>query len=400
MPINPPDADARIHRFGIPLSIQSVVYQGCDTGHISSDSIFDFVLINVNKAFISNLGIMSGSYLVIPGQIITESGTGGGDTEDSGFLRGHGTYIEGLETGLRDDMDAGDAIEMDYDNSNKGDENDDMEEDEDEVTPVVQRPQRLVASVAGVVERVNKLISVVPASPTAYVPAIGDLIVGRIASVGSNRWKVTINPYQREAALLLSGVNLPNGTQRIRTSEDALAMRQLFSEGDLVSAEVQQVTQDGTASLHTRSLRYGKLENGCLIQVPASLIPRMKQHFATLILSGSKIIEVLLGKNGNIWIQRAIPKEWGLVNDRQDVPLAETLQKTRKMHAETPVLPKDRLAICRVRNSIEALRLVHCRITPENITSVYEKSLIDGIHPKQMLRANNIVHITSTTRKQ
>lgn len=348
---------------------------------------------------------MSGSHLVIPGQIITEHG--GDAVEDSGFLRGHGTYIEILDnmdadTGLmlRDDdkneMSHNNAIEMDY----KGDDGGMEEEEDEDVAPVIQQPQRLVASVAGVVERVNKLISVVPASPTSYVPAIGDLVVGRIASVGANRWKVAINPYQREAALLLSGVNLPNGTQRIRTSEDALAMRKLFSEGDLVSAEVQQVMHDGTASLHTRSLRYGKLENGCLVHVPPSLIPRMKQHFATLTLSNSINIEVLLGKNGNIWIQRAVPKEWGHDGDREDVRLAETLQKTRKMHAETPVLPEERLAICRIRNSIEALRLVHCRIIPDNILSVYEKSLVDGIHPKQMLQANTIIHITSSTRKR
>lgn len=340
---------------------------------------------------------MTSTYLVIPGQIITEKE---GDEEGGGFLRGHGTYVEqtlGALSANKNAAPSSDAMEMmDYRNNEDNDEDDD--DSDMEVDNVNKVPQRLVASVTGVVERVNKLISVVPASPTTYVPAIGDLVVGRIVSVGSNRWKVRLNPYQREAVLLLSGVNLPNGAQRIKTSEDALAMRKLFSEGDLVSAEVQQVMHDGSASLHTRSLRYGKLENGCVVCVPPSLIPRLKQHFETLNLSNASV-DVLLGNNGHIWIQRSPPKEWSNTEEEHDLPLAETLQKVRRMHITTPLLPDERLAICRVRNSIEALRLMHCRIVPDTIIAVYEKSLSDGIEPKHMLEGETVVEITAPTRK-
>lgn len=36
-------------------------------------------------------------------------------------------------------------------------------------------------------------------------------------------------------------------------------MREYLQEGDLISAEVQSVFTDGTLSLHTRSLKYGKV---------------------------------------------------------------------------------------------------------------------------------------------
>ena len=38
-------------------------------------------------------------------------------------------------------------------------------------------------------------------------------------------------------------------------------MREYLSEGDLISAEVQSVFSDGQLSLHTRSLKYGKVNN-------------------------------------------------------------------------------------------------------------------------------------------
>jgi len=40
---------------------------------------------------------------------------------------------------------------------------------------------------------------------------------------------------------------------------DELQMRTFFEEGDLLVAEVQAFFSDGAMSLHTRSLKYGKV---------------------------------------------------------------------------------------------------------------------------------------------
>lgn len=42
-------------------------------------------------------------------------------------------------------------------------------------------------------------------------------------------------------------------------------MRQYLQEGDLISAEVQNIQNDGSLSLHTRSLRYGKVRTHQII---------------------------------------------------------------------------------------------------------------------------------------
>lgn len=151
------------------------------------------------------------------------------------------------------------------DNNNSGD-NDDTNNNDDNnpehnIPNLPKGPQRLIASVAGTVERVNKLISVIPLSPSIYVGQVGDLVIGRIVGVGGSRWKVSLtcsapssagaHGSMKEGQLPLSGVNLPGGVQRIRTSEDVLAMRSLYKEGDLLTCEVQQVQRDGTLILHT-----------------------------------------------------------------------------------------------------------------------------------------------------
>lgn len=47
--------------------------------------------------------------------------------------------------------------------------------------------------------------------------------------------------------------------QRRKLESDELQMRTFFEEGDLLVAEVQAFFSDGAMSLHTRSLKYGKV---------------------------------------------------------------------------------------------------------------------------------------------
>lgn len=205
------------------------------------------------------------AYLVTPGDVITR---------DSGFMRGHGTY-------MTDDV--------------------------------------LYASVAGVVERVNKLISVTPLK-TRYNGEIGDVVVGRVVEVQQRRWKVDTNS-RLDSVLALSSVNLPGGELRRRSAEDELSMRRYLQEGDIISAEVQNIYHDGSLSLHTRSLKYGKLGQGCLLKVSPSLIKRRKTHFHQLPCGAS----IILGNNGFVWIYptRAEDEGGGFSQNLEIVPETE-----------------------------------------------------------------------------
>ena len=49
--------------------------------------------------------------------------------------------------------------------------------------------------------------------------------------------------------------------------QDELMMREYLREGDLLSAEIHEIRNDGTVNLHTRSLKYGKLAQGILVVV-------------------------------------------------------------------------------------------------------------------------------------
>lgn len=239
-----------------------------------------------------------------PGEVVV-------DASDANFVRGHGTY-------------------------------------EDEGS--------LKASVAGVKVKVNKLISVKPLK-SRYDGAVGEVLVGRIIEVQQKRWKVDTNS-RLDSALLLSSVNLPGGELRRRSVEDQHMMRQYLQEGDLISAEVQSVFTDGTLSLHTRSLRYGKLGQGILVKVFPSLVKKSKMHFHNLPFG----VSLILGNNGYIWISPPVS-----TNEENVGSFVQNLEE---------VVPKEtREAMGRVRNCILALAQSYMMLFDTSIVFAYEESL-------------------------
>lgn len=196
------------------------------------------------------------SRVTIPGDSITT---------DAQFMRGHGTYV-------LDEAAAAAAA-----------------------GPGSGAATDVRSSVLGSVSRVNKLLSVVP-SKARFNPEIGDLAIGVVREVGLRKWRVDIAS-RCDATLQLASINLPGGIQRRKTGADELQMRTFFQEGDLVLAEVQSYFHDGSVSLHTRSLKYGKLRNGQFARVSPGNVARAKQSAVQL-----GAVDLVIGNNGYCFI--------------------------------------------------------------------------------------------------
>ncbi len=328
-------------------------------------------------------------HIIIPGQVIANT-----TNEEESFLRGHGTYLENV-----DDSIGGEG---------SGQSNIQAEEEHADQIPTMN--QNLIASVTGTITRTNKLIQVTqPNAP--YAAQTGDPVIGRVTSITSSKWNISLSlshsTASSNAGLPLTGINLPDGMQRMRTSADALSMREVLSEGDIISAEVRMVQGQssglggGNVVLHARSVRCGKLENGCFVMVPSWLIARRKKHFVVLGGEGDNDgfdgikVEVLLGCNGGVWIQRAMME---LEEMGESGGISEEVQRIRKDHAKRPNTIEERIVCARVKNAIEALKMTHCRITPENITMVVKASADLGFEVVDMIRPEVIVKITECTR--
>ncbi|KIY52970.1 hypothetical protein FISHEDRAFT_34305 [Fistulina hepatica ATCC 64428] len=250
--------------------------------------------------------------------------------------------------------------------------------------------EEVISSLAGTVERVNKLVTVRPLR-TRYNPEVGDLVVGRITEVQPRRWKVDANSRQ-DAVLMLSSVNLPGGVQRRKLESDELQMRNFFEEGDLLVAEIQAFFADGSMSLHTRSLRYGKLRNGQLVVVPPVLIRRLKSHFISLPCD----VDLVLGLNGYIWVSKHIEDnnrgadgfdaQEVYSNQNQASALNSHFRATHAIQLIQHIDHSTRAAISRVSNIIRILAAHFIPITDSVTLDAYEWSVERGLDVKALLQ--------------
>jgi len=121
-----------------------------------------------------------------------------------------------------------------------------------------EQDNKLIATLCGTVERVNKLVTVKPLL-ARYTGDVGDVVVGRILEVcereGKSFWKVDVFGIL-DGRLPLSSVNY--GGRRI-TVMDEHNMRSLFVEGDVISAEVFKVETNGQLILQTRVVKFGRV---------------------------------------------------------------------------------------------------------------------------------------------
>ncbi|EGX45116.1 hypothetical protein AOL_s00173g217 [Orbilia oligospora ATCC 24927] len=269
--------------------------------------------------------------IVTPGEVVTE---------DPQWMRGHGTYLsQPLAPG---------------------------------------GSQSIVSSLAGTISKTNKLLSI-RALKFRYVPEIGDLVVGRILEVQTKRWRVDIAA-PHSATLLLSSINLPGGILRKRTSTDELQIRTFFSEGDLLVAEVQTLSNDGLASLHTRSLKYGKLRNGVFMTIDAGMVRRMKSHVLTMNTSnGGGEVDIYLGVNGYIYIAKhttPLTESGGPEGKSVSITrLEEEASEAIYSNVNEEISPETRAEIARIACVIGALAKNGVKVDDEMVHLGYEAAL-------------------------
>lgn len=264
----------------------------------------------------------------------------------------------------------------------------------------------IIATVAGTVQKTNKLLSVQPLR-ARYTPEIGDLVVGRIVEVQSRRWKVDVAA-PLLAQLPLSAINLPGGILRRRTSADELQIRTFFSEGDLVVAEVQTVHSDGAASLHTRSLKYGKLRNGVFLAVTGTggsgassstvkggvgagagsaatgssgtggVVRSRRQVWTVSTANGGGDVDVILGVNGYIWISKHAddtPAASSTTDSVSITRMEEMVSSSIYSSQNDEIAPPTRREIARLAQCIQILVQGGVRVDEETVMAAYEESL-------------------------
>ena len=166
---------------------------------------------------------------------------------------------------------------------------------------------------------------------------------------------------------------------------------------------------DGSLSLHTRSLKYGKvrlllpklfvashkqrmfihhltthactyththtcmhtrthtqLSQGTLVTVPPALVKQCKNHFHNMLCGAS----IILGNNGYVWISTKVSDDHQQPQMRFQTPVTE-----RKSVEEEVIKMEEREIIARLRNCILALAQQRILLYDTTVQYTYEASL-------------------------
>ncbi len=161
---------------------------------------------------------------------------------------------------------------------------------------IIMRDNNMISCHLGKSKQINKLLIVEPIFKHRHTCEMGDIVIGRVMEIYNKKWKLDSN-CTNETTLALSAINLPGVTQRRKIESDEMEMRTFYDIGDIVVCEVQKVNKSGTASLHTRSDKYGKLENGLLIKIP---IMQYIQSNSKFIFSNK--LNAIASSNGYVWL--------------------------------------------------------------------------------------------------
>ncbi len=159
-------------------------------------------------------------------------------------------------------------------------------------------------------------------------------------------------------------------------------MRAFLREGELIVAEVQGIYQDGSAGLHTRSLKYGKLRNGVFLSVTGSggsspgVVRSRRQVWTFPTANNGGEIDIVLGVNGYIWICKHVADSAAADGGKVSITRIEESVTSEMYTARNEEIGAyTRREIARVAGGIRALVEGGVRVDEETVMRAYEAAL-------------------------
>jgi exosome complex component RRP4 len=148
----------------------------------------------------------------------------------------------------------------------------------------------------GVVYYKGRVIEVIPLSGK-YMPEVGDMVIGTVEETQHSGWIVDIDtPYK--AYLPLAGV-------RGFIDPAKTDLSKIYGIGDLIYAEISEVTPMKDIRISMKSPKTRKFENGRVVRISPVKVPRVigKQGSMINMIKEKTGCMISVGQNGMIWVQ-------------------------------------------------------------------------------------------------
>ena len=158
-----------------------------------------------------------------------------------------------------------------------------------------RRQGKVCASRIGLVEYGRGIVSVI-ALEAGYNPLVSDLVVGEVIDIELGRWFVDID------ASVAAVLNVPDAIDAPFRPD--IVMPEILDVGETIVAKVVDLDRRRTPILSILGRDLGKAEEGFIIRITPSKIPRLigkKGSMVNMILKETGC-EIVIGQNGRILI--------------------------------------------------------------------------------------------------
>ncbi|MBS7250265.1 MAG: RNA-binding protein, partial [Candidatus Freyarchaeota archaeon] len=131
----------------------------------------------------------------------------------------------------------------------------------------------------------------------AYIPKVGDVVIGKVIDVKMTSWRIDINsPYQAT----MHPVNIFE--RRMDPLKEDL--RRYFDVGDTLVAKIMAFDRTRAPLLTTKERGLGKLQGGYLVNILPTKIPRLIGRKGSMInmIKKETGCQIVIGQNGVVWV--------------------------------------------------------------------------------------------------
>jgi exosome complex component RRP4 len=154
---------------------------------------------------------------------------------------------------------------------------------------------KVCATRIGLVDYGRGIVSVI-ALEASYNPLVGDLVVGKVVDIELGQWMVGIDSPSSAILSVPDAIDAP-------FSPDVV-MPDILDVGDMVIAKIVDLDRRRTPILSTLGRGLGKVEEGFIVRITPSKIPRLigkKGSMVNMILKETGC-NIVIGQNGRILI--------------------------------------------------------------------------------------------------
>ncbi|MBP8685373.1 MAG: S1 RNA-binding domain-containing protein [Methanomassiliicoccales archaeon] len=178
---------------------------------------------------------------------------------------------------------------------------------------------KIFAAMLGIKSVKSNFVNVIPLGGR-YIPAPGDMVIGKVIDIGPSNWLVDINsPYP--APLHVNEV-----PWRVEFGDTA----RYLSVGDTLLAKVLSVDETKRVQVTMKEQGLRKLQGGQILEISHSKVPRVIGKNGSMIqmIKNYTNCRIFIGQNGRIWVDGNMD---GMVHAMRAIKMIEEGAQTLKL---------------------------------------------------------------------